>query len=138
MGTALTDDIRAAVRAQLVAKPEPERDEKRKHRQIIGGGPKRIGCGAGVWPYRSDSMGCAPEQAEETERALRAHGCTAEVDRTTGEVIFTSQSQYRQAAKAFGMWDGRDGFGVVKTGREAPRAAREQRVRAIEQALEGL
>lgn len=128
MGLSLTDDIRAAIKSQLTAKPEPHR-RQRARKVIAGGGQKSQKCAASLWPHRSDAMGCNPEQAEQAEAILRANGCMADVDRTTGELILTSESQYKQAAKAFGMWDGKDGFGAVATSREAVRRNNEQRER---------
>lgn len=119
---ALNDEVRAEIKRQLVAKPAaPSAAEARtyKYKQ-----------------YASDALGVNPCQIAEATANLRAHGCTADFD-TSGRLVVTSEKQFRTAAKASGMWDGRDGYqvkdsrgGHICTGRDSARA-REQFRRAV-------
>ena len=125
----LTNDIRKAVKSLLTSKPEPERREV--HRHIIGRGRmhrKNIWC----TPFKSDALGVNPEQIDEAEEAMRARGVPTEYDRRTGAAIVTGPAHYRKLAKASGLYNGRDGYGVPNsdgtyagTGREAHRQKEE-------------
>jgi hypothetical protein len=126
----LTDEIRAQIKAQLTAAP------KAKSR------PNRQRLSAGLWarPFHSDSLGCNPEQIEETRANLRAHGVMADFDEE-GRCIITSDKQYREVAKASGLWDGRDGYQVkdynghtVTTGRDGVNARRKLRAQLEKEA----
>lgn len=122
----LTDEIREQIHKQLTARPEtPVRPNV----------SRRLGSGAWAQPHASEALGVHPDQIEEATQQLRAHGVTADFDRQ-GRLLVTSDRQFRQAAKAFGMWDGRDGYQVkdvegrpIRTGRESARARQEARAR---------
>ena len=92
---ALTDDIRKAIHDQLTAVPARRsnvdaRDYKFK-------------------PYYSASLGVSAQQIPEAEAHLRANGIPAEFN-ADGEVLVTSSRQFREIAKACGIYDGRDGY----------------------------
>jgi len=97
----LTDEIRAAIKNQLTASPKPKSRPNRQRRTT-----------AGLWarPFASSALGVNPEQVEEAQQQLKAHGITAEFDRKTGDCVVTSDKQFREVAKAVGMWTGRDGY----------------------------
>jgi len=96
----LTDHIRAAIHKQLVAKPSPR---KRRERRV----------GTGLWykPFVSDALGVGTGQINKAREHLHRHGITAEFD-SEGRCIVTSDKQYRDVARATGMYDGRDGWDV--------------------------
>lgn len=94
------DAIRAGINNLLSAKPAPS---KHKHRE------RRTSAGLWVRPFHSDALGVHPEQVEEARAALREQGVMADFD-SEGRCIITSDKQYREVAKACGMWTGRDGF----------------------------
>jgi hypothetical protein len=50
-----------------------------------------------------------PNQIEEARAHLRANGITAEFDKD-GRCIVTSDKQFRDVAKACGMWTGAHGY----------------------------
>lgn len=101
-GNELTDEMRAAIHLQLTAKPKPRQRRARRGT-------------AGLWvkPFASDALGVNPRQIPEARAHLRAHGITAEFD-SVGRCIVTGEKQYRDVAKATGMWDGRDGWNPKK------------------------
>ena len=111
------DAMRAASRALLTAKPEtPVRENVQR-------------LTAGLWarPFHSDALGVHPDQIPEATQALRSAGVMADFDKE-GRLIVTSDKQYREAAKACGLWDGRDGYGGGKqTGRDRERSKQEFR-----------
>ena len=92
--------------------------------------------GAGLWckPFASDALGVHPDQVPEATKALRAAGVMADFDKE-GRLVVTSDKQFREAAKACGLWTGRDGYGGgqnedgsrVGTGRENERRKQEFR-----------
>lgn len=114
------DAIRAAVRAQLTAKPEPPKDHGNRKRRTT----------AGLWvrPFHSDALGVNPDQIPEAREALRAQGIMADFDKD-GRCIVTSEKQYQQIAKACGLKTGRDGYDNTKTGRDLQRERDEFRRR---------
>ena len=123
MATALTDEIRKSIKAQLTAKPK-EKEARRSRRTT-----------AGLWvrPFASDALGVNPEQIEEATKALRAAGVMADYDKQ-GRLVVSSDEQYRKAAKARGLWNGARGYGCqdsegnrVLTGRDRERAKDEFR-----------
>lgn len=116
------DAIKAAIRAQLSAKPEPPKDH---------GNRKRLTT-AGLWarPFASDALGVNPDQVAKANEELRKHGCTAEYN-SKGQLVATSQKQYDQVAKISGLKTGRDGYDHVKSGRDVERQKEEFR-RAVE------
>lgn len=121
------DAIKAAQKAMLTAKP------KAKHRPNVS----RRSAGLWVRPHASDALGVSPEQIPAATAALRAQGVTADFDKE-GRLLVTSDKQFREAAKACGLWNGRDGYGSqdsdgnrVPTGRE-----REQEKQRFRQAVE--
>jgi len=116
--------MRAASKALLSAKP--------------GRGGKenvhRLTAGLWVKPFASEALGVHPDQIPEATRALRAAGVMADFDKE-GRLVVTSDKQFREAAKACGLWDGRDGYGGgrteegqrVTTGREREKLKQEFR-----------
>ena len=116
--------IRNASRQLLTAKPKDPIATKSRRSS------------AGLWsrPFHSDSLGVNPEQIPEATKALRSAGVMADFD-SDGRMIVTSNKQYREAAKACGLWTGRDGFGGgqtqdggrVATGREIEKRKQEFR-----------
>lgn len=123
----LTDEIREGIRSLLTARPSDGKSALAPHRQKIGGGPKRVGCGAGLWPFKSDALGVNPDQISEAEAHFRAHGLTVGFDRETGAAILTGPKQYHDACRAAGIFTGRDGFGGVATGREIQKQREQMR-----------
>lgn len=123
----ITQDLmRKAQKQMLGAKPMPEKRQTTRSRRV----------GTGLWhkPFASESLGVNPSQIPEATKALRAAGVMADFD-TDGRLVVTSDKQYREAAKACGLWTGRDGFGGgqtdeghrVGTGRENERRKQEFR-----------
>jgi hypothetical protein len=117
---ATVDALFQAQREILTARPKPSANPKRQ----------RL---AGLWakPFHSDALGVNPDQIPQAQAALRAAGVTADFD-SEGRCIVTSDKQYREVAKACGMWTGRDGYAVrdgegrpVGTGRVQGRAQQE-------------
>ena len=116
----LTDEMRASIKAQLTAHPGKT-------------GTSAKASDYKFTPHASDALGVSPSQIPEATAQLRAHGCMVDFDKS-GRAIITSERQYKEVAKASGMWNGRDGFGVrdsddrpVYTGRELQRKRREFR-----------
>lgn len=82
-------------------------------------------------PFRSDAMGVGVDQIAEAEELLRKHGVTAEFDRTTGELIATSERQFQDAGRALGLRTGAKGWDAGSpTGRQ-----REQERERIKQLI---
>ena len=117
--TALTDEIRAAIKAQLTARPQaPANAEARTYR---------------FRSYWSDALGTTPGQVAETKSALRAKGIAAEFD-DQGRCRIDSSKMFRDIATARGLRDGRDGFfplndegHAIYSGREGVRRRNEFR-----------
>lgn len=116
----LTDEIRAAIHDQLTAPPARAAEHAKASDYKF-------------MPHASEALGVSPEQIPEATANLRAHGCMADFD-SDGRVIITSEKQFREVAKASGLWNGRDGYGVrdsdgrqVYTGRELQRKRAEFR-----------
>lgn len=108
----LTDDLRAIIHAQLVARPVARPRSKR-----------RVGTGLWHQAFASDALGVGVKQIPAAREHLRRHGVTAEFD-STGRCIITSDKQYRDVARASGLYDGRHGWDVknhdgltIETGR---------------------
>ena len=102
MGMVLTDEVRVQIKAQLTARPAPKVRPNKSRRTS-----------AGLWarPFHSDALGCSPGQVEETRAHLRANGVMADFDED-GCCILTSDKQFREVARASGLYDGRDGYGA--------------------------
>ena len=113
--TALTDEMRAAIRAQLTARPSGE-SARSPHRRIIAREGGRHGrhrsTSTALWPFKSDALGVNPDQIGEATEALRRSGVMADFD-ADGRLIVTSTRQYREASKAAGLFTGRDGYGTL-------------------------
>lgn len=103
MGRPLTDDIRAAIKAQLTAVPKPS--ERAKHVQ------RRTTAGLWARPFHSDALGVSPSQIEEQREYYRKHGIDLDFD-SQGRAIITGPDQYRKACKASGLWSGAQGYGL--------------------------
>ena len=123
----LNENMRDNIKNLISAKPKPSKNKNKR----------RTSAGLWVKPHHSDALGVNPEQIPEAKAALKAHGITAEFDKE-GRCIVTSEKQFRQVAKACGMWTGRDGYGVqtsdgnrAPTGRDREKAKAEFR-RAVE------
>lgn len=118
----MTDSIREHIKKQLTAVPKaPERPNIQKRTS------------AGLWarPFHSSSLGINPSQREEAIANLRAQGVMADFD-DEGRCIVTSDKQYREVAKAIGLWNGTHGYGYrnedgsqMVTGREGVRRREE-------------
>ena len=122
------DAVRDFTRALLTARPsiKPSQFEGRKYRTSL-------------WnrPFASNALGVNPDQIPEARAALRARGCTADFD-SEGRCIVTSEKQFREVAKASGLWNGRDGFAVkgesdqrILTGRDREYARRELKAQLL-------
>jgi len=112
----LTDEMRQAIKAQLVASPK-QKVRPNRHRLT----------GPGLWnrSFHSAALGVNPEQIEEATAYLRSHGITAEYDPKTGDLIATSEKQFQDVARVSGLRTGRDGYDVkdndgrpISTGRQ--------------------
>lgn len=120
--TALTDDIRSALKTQLTARPAaPSREYARRYKYA---------------PHASEALAINPADIPRATATLRAHGCMVEYD-SAGRPVITSERQYKEIGKAFGFWNGREGFrsydedgNRVLTGREQVQA-REEFKRAL-------
>jgi hypothetical protein len=114
MGLTLTDEMRASIKASLVATPSRKTSNtKRSHYRYNKGRP-----------HASDALGVHPDQVQEYRDHLKKHGVTAEV-KVDGRVMIESDKQFREVAKAGGLWNGRDGYAAydsdgnrIMTGRE--------------------
>ena len=118
----LSDEMRSSIKNLISAKPKPSENKNQRRTS------------AGLWarPYHSDALGVSPDQIPEAIAALKSQGITADFDKE-GRCIVTSEKQFRKVAKACGLWNGRDGYGIpgTPTGRDRERAKAEFR-RAIE------
>ena len=74
--------------------------------------PKIHRCSTAMWPYHSEALGVDPSQIPEATAHLRQHGVMADFDPQTGAMVASSEKQVRDAAKASGLFNGRDGYGV--------------------------
>lgn len=108
-----TDAIRATLKSQATAAPRSSKNPKRNTYRFNHG---RI--------YKSDALGVGPDQVEEYREHLRKHGIAADVY-PDGRVGIESERQWKEIAKAGGLWNGRDGFAAydgqsnrIMTGRE--------------------
>ena len=131
----LDDSIRAAIHNMLTARPKP----KIPTRHVLSGSSSRRKT-AGLWvkPFESDALGVNPDQIKEASEALRRAGVPVDFNEKTGAAIITSDKQYRAVAKAVGLFNGRDGYGVpnengdhMPTGREPVRLREEFRRRLL-------
>ena len=118
----MTDEIRKHIKEQLTAVRRPAEKPNVQRRTS-----------AGLWarPFHSSSLGINPSQREEAIANLRAQGVTADFD-AEGRCIVTSEKQYRDVAKAIGLWNGTHGYGYrnedgsqMVTGREGVRRREE-------------
>lgn len=136
MGSVKLDDtIRAAIKNLLTARPKP----KIPTRHILHPSAPR-GKKAGLWskPFESDALGVNPDQIAQASESLRKAGLAVDFNEKTGAAIITSDKQYRAVAKAVGLFNGRDGYGVpnengdhMPTGREPVRLREEFRRRLL-------
>jgi hypothetical protein len=113
----LTDELRAQIKAQLTA--SPKRSKEKKSETIA----RSYRYNRGRTHY-SDALGVSPDQIEEARAHLRSHGIAAEFH-DDGRIAIQSEKQWRDIARAGGMYTGRDGFGAkdkdgnkIMTGRE--------------------
>jgi hypothetical protein len=98
----LTDDIRQMIKAHLTTCPKAS-----THENVY------VLRSAGAWvkPHPSDALGVDPADVPKAMAHLRSNGVAADFD-SEGRCLVTSDKQFREIAKASGMWDGRDGFCV--------------------------
>jgi len=132
-----TSSILAAAKKIMTGRPAPGLPI----RKIIGKPAKRRRGNPWAGGYRSDALGVNPDQIPEARAALRAQGVCVEFDKD-GCAIMESERQYKDVARATGMWTGRDGFqvpdgsgGRCHTGREAENE-RKNLEKAIDRACE--
>lgn len=96
----INDELRAAIKGQLTAKPAPrERENVSCYRYNNGRG------------YHSDALGVNPEQIGEARDELRKHGLAVEFDKE-GRCIVESEKQFQDVSRALGMRSGREGYQV--------------------------
>jgi hypothetical protein len=115
-----TDEIKAALHAQLTSAPKQSTNEAVKHYRYNGGRA-----------HYSDALGVAPEQIGDAREELRRHGVMAEFA-PDGRCIVESEKQFQDVSRALGMQTGRDGYRVkdnsgtpMLTGRQAVEERRE-------------
>jgi len=113
MGLVLDDNLRASLKAQLTASPKHAVNPKRTYYRYNGGRA-----------HISDALGVGADQVDEYRKHLREHGIMADV-LPDGRVKIESEKQFRDIARAGGLFSGRDGFGArdsegnkIMTGRE--------------------
>jgi hypothetical protein len=112
--TVMSDDIRKAIKAHLTT-PRGGPTNNPHRRRIIareGRGGRRSRCDVARSVHHSEALGVNPDQIEEATDALRQAGVMADFD-AEGCLVVTSQRQFREAAKALGMFNGRDGYGTL-------------------------
>ena len=112
---ALSDDMRSAIKALLTV-PRNKPSHRSQFRRIIAreGGPagRHRKTSVANWPHHSEALGVNPDQIGEATEALRRAGVLADFD-PQGRLVITSERQYREAARAVGMFTGRDGYGTL-------------------------
>lgn len=120
MGQVLTDEIRQTLKKMSSAAPK-QRERSNVHHYRYNKGR----------PHYSESLGVGTDQVDEYRAHLHNHGIAAEV-MNDGTVKIESEKQFREVAKAGGLWNGRDGYGAtdgegnkIHTGREAARGRQE-------------
>jgi hypothetical protein len=131
----LDDTIRAAIHNMLTARPKP----KIPTRHLLhASSPRQKKAGLWARPFESDALGVNPDQIPQAAEALRKAGLAVDFNEKTGAAIITSDKQYRDVAKAVGIFNGRDGYGIpnengdhMPTGREPVRLREEFRRRML-------
>lgn len=113
MTFSMTDDIRSAIRHQATAAPSNTTNRPVNRYRFNRG---RV--------HKSDALGVNPDQVDEYREHLKKHGIAADVF-PDGRVGIESEKQWKEIAKAGGLWNGRDGFSAydnkgrrIMTGRE--------------------
>jgi hypothetical protein len=121
----LDDNLRNAIRQQLTARPARAATATAREYRFK--------------PFVSQALGVDASQIEESKSYLRAHGIAAEYT-ADGGCIVGSEKQFRDIARASGMYDGANGYQVrnfegrtIRTGREPVKARVEagKRIRKI-------
>lgn len=94
--------------------------------------------GKGQKTYASDALGVHPSQIKEATENLRRHGVMADFA-PDGRCIITSPKQFKEVAKASGLFNGREGYlvtldsgAMVATGRKRE-AAKERFKKTVSQ-----
>lgn len=130
MERGLTDEMRANINALTSAAPRRGNNPAVHHYRYNNGRP-----------HYSESLGVSPDQVDEYRAHLKKCGITAEVMKD-GTVKIESEKQFREVAKAGGLWNGRDGYGAtdgegnkIHTGREAARGRQQFREMLRKEAL---
>ena len=111
---ALSDEMRAAIRRQLTI-PRTTTTNPNRRRIIAregGQGGRHSRCDVARSVHHSEALGVNPDQIVEATDALRQAGVMADFD-AEGALVVTSQRQFREAAKALGIFTGRDGYGTL-------------------------
>lgn len=115
MPKSVTEDMRDQIKGLLTARPVPPERPNVSRRSSYS-----------LWhkPFASEALGVNPDQIDEARANLRAHGITADFDEH-GRCVLTSEKQFRDVARASGMYSGARGFemsgedgGRILTGRE--------------------
>lgn len=127
MPRSITDEMRRQIHEQLTARPKPAENPARK----------RTAWSLYSKPFLSDALGVSPDDIPTAMALLRSNGVTADF-MPDGRLIATSEKQFREAARAFGIYSGARGFEArdedgnkIRTGRESVEI-REQRKRELE------
>ncbi len=111
----ISDEMRRAIKSQLTTPRRGATNNPLKRRVIAmeGGrlGRARMSDVARS-VHHSEALGVNPDQIPEATEALRRAGVMADFD-SDGCLVVTSQKQFRDAAKAVGMFTGRDGYGTT-------------------------
>jgi hypothetical protein len=107
----MEDDIRAVIKKQLTANPEPHKKQRPKYRhRLSGSGKKRMRCSTACWPIYSDAMGVNPEQIPEAIEKMEQAGVKMEYT-GEGEAILTGPAHRKAAARVAGLFDRNGGYG---------------------------
>ena len=62
------------------------------------------------YPKASVALGVQPHQVPEAMEEARKHGIALEFDEQTGEAIVSGPNKYKEIARTFDFYTGRDGF----------------------------
>lgn len=113
----LDDTLRKTINGLLTAKPAVK---KRQNHSVYRFNNGKV--------HHSDALGVNPAQIKEAREKLRQRGVYAEFDKE-GRCLIKSERQFKDIAKASGMWAGDHGFrqldsdgNRILTGREQVKA----------------
>jgi biotin operon repressor len=108
--------LKAFNKQMMIAKPQPG-----EPRSEVVARSYRFNNGR---PHLSDALGVSADQIPQATEELRKHGCTVDFA-PDGRAIIHSSKQYKEVAKTFGAWNGKDGFEDKKN----PTGTRQQQYR---------